>query len=104
MKDRAEFKVGEMFKINNYRTRVGFSNAFEPKLLGPYRIVKLVGDLNYQLEGENHASQKVHYNWMIYYNVRTDEFMMVEKSVAKPTSPEMVDYDTTSHYVAPENT
>jgi len=103
VKNRAEFKIGDIVKINNYKTRVGFSKAFEPKFLGPYRIVKLVGELNYQLEGENLAPQMVHYNRMLHYNVRT-ELMIDQKPVLKPTSPEIVIQDTSSHYVAPENT
>jgi hypothetical protein len=47
VKNRAEFKIGDIVKINNYKTRVGFSKA---------------------------------------------------------TSPEIVIQDTSSHYVAPENT
>ena len=57
VKNRAIFKVGDIVKINNFRTRVGYSKAFEHKFLGPYRVTKILGDLNYQLEAENLATQ-----------------------------------------------
>ena len=75
VKDRAVFKVGDVVKINNYRTRAGYSAAFEPKFLGPYRVVKLLGDLNYQLEAENLPKQIVHYNRMLHFNTR-HEFLV----------------------------
>ena len=86
-KDRVEFKVGDVVKINNYRTRLGFAKAFEPKFLGPYRIVKLVGDLNYQLEGEN-LIQMVHYNRMLHYKVRTD-FIDERNSIVEYSVPNL---------------
>jgi hypothetical protein len=79
VKDRSIFKVGDIVKINNYRTRVGYSAAFEKKFLGPYRIVKVLGDLNYQLEAPNLAPQIVHYNRMLPYNVR-NEFLVEQPS------------------------
>ena len=82
VKDRAVFKVGDIVKINNYRTRVGYSAAFEPKFLGPYRIVKVLGDLNYQLEAPTLAPQIVHYNRMLHYNIRK-EFLVEQPSDTK---------------------
>jgi hypothetical protein len=41
---------------------VGYSTEFEKKFLGPYRIVKILGDLNYKLEAPKLAPQIVHYN------------------------------------------
>ena len=62
--------VFKIVKINNFRTRVGYSKAFEHKFLGPYRVTKILGDLNYQLEAENLATQIVHYNRMLHFNER----------------------------------
>ena len=80
VKNRAIFKVGDIVKINNFRTRVGYSKAFEHKFLGPYRVTKILGDLNYQLVAENLATQIVHYNRMLHFNVRTE--FLVEKQVS----------------------
>ena len=70
VKNHASFKVGDIVKINNYRTRVGHSKAFEPKFLGPYKITKLIGELNYQLESPNLPSEMVHYNRMHHFTAR----------------------------------
>ena len=52
VKNKAVYKIGDMVKINNFRVRPGHSKAFEPKFLGPYRVVAFLGDLNYRLESK----------------------------------------------------
>jgi hypothetical protein len=42
-------KVGDVVKIN-FRTRIEHSISFETKFLGPFKITKILGDLNYKLE------------------------------------------------------
>ena len=76
VKNKAIFRVGDMVKINNYHHRVGICKAFEPKFLGPYKIVKLLGDLNYELEAPNMKTEIVHYNCMQHFHVR-DQFCAV---------------------------
>ena len=72
VKDRAQFHVGDIVKINNYRSRIDHSKAFEPKFLGPYKITKILGELNYQLESSTLPRQIVHYNRMTHFHVRTE--------------------------------
>ena len=71
VKSNAEFKIGDYVKINNCRRIPGLSKAFTPKFIGPYKIVKRVGDLNYVLEAPNLKSEFVHYNRLYRYNVRS---------------------------------
>ena len=72
IKDKAVYRVGDVVKINNFRSRIGHTKAFEPKFLGPYTITKLLGDLNYQLESPNLPKQVVHYNRMLKFHVRSE--------------------------------
>ena len=72
VKDRAQYNVGDTVKINNYKSRIGHSKAFEPKFLGPYKITKILGELNYRLESPTLPVQIVHYNRMNHFHVRTE--------------------------------
>ena len=84
VKDRAQFHIGDMVKINNYRSRIAHSKAFEPKFLGPYKITKILGELNYQLESTILPPQIVHYNRMTHFHVRS-EFISEPKEVFTTT-------------------
>ena len=70
VKEKAEFQVGDVVKINNCRRHVGLSKAFEPKFIGPFTITKKLGDLNYQLEAPNIKSEIFHYNRLLPYYTR----------------------------------
>lgn len=84
VKDRAAFKVGDLVKINNCRRRVGSSKAFEPKFIGPYKIAKILGDLNYLLESPCLPQEIVHYNRLSRFYDRDPEFINLSKSFTKP--------------------
>ena len=62
-------------KINNCRRRVGASKAFEPKFVGPYKIVKVLGDLNYLLESPNLPQEIVHYNRLSRFYDRDPQYL-----------------------------
>ena len=64
--------MGDTVKINNYKSRIGHSKAFEPEFLGHYKITKILGELNYQLESPTLTVQIVHYNRMNHFHVRTE--------------------------------
>ena len=64
-----------MVKINNFRQRPGSCGAFEPKFLGPYRISRVLGDLNYHLEAPNLKPEMVHYNRMSHYHTRNEQVL-----------------------------
>ena len=60
--------------------------AFEPKFLGPYKIIKLLGDLNYELEAPNLKTEIVHYNRMQHFHVR-DKFCVPQQTAATVSEP-----------------
>ncbi len=70
IKDRVVFEVGEFVKLKNFRVRPGKSKAFEAKFLGPFKIIKQTGDLNYKLLAADGSTQVVHYNRMSHFNLR----------------------------------
>ena len=100
-KDRAEFKVGDTVKITNFRVRPGYTKAFEPKFLGPYRIVRVLGDLTFQLESKSLRPEIVHYNRMSHCPVRKDlmpvpqsDPLSVSTGVPTPLKPTQIDQNT----------
>ena len=70
VKNNATFKVGDLVKINNFRCRPGHSKSFEPKFLGPFKIIKVLSELNYYLEAPNLKPIIVHYNRVSHYRAR----------------------------------
>ena len=64
------FKPGDLVKINNFRVRPGHSKAFEPKFIGPYKIVACVNEFNYELSAPDKRRELVHYNRMSHYYSR----------------------------------
>ena len=60
-------KIGDYVKTNNCRRIPGLSKAFTQKFIGPLKIVKRVGGLNYVLEAPNLKFEFVH---LSRYNVR----------------------------------
>ena len=59
-----------MVKINNFRCRPGHSKSFEPKFLGPFKIIKVLSELNYYLEAPNLKPIILHYNRVSHYRAR----------------------------------
>ena len=45
----AFYKIGDLVKVTNFRTRPGHSKAFEPKFIGPYKIIACLNEFNYEL-------------------------------------------------------
>ena len=68
----AFFKVGDLVKINNFRIRPGRSKAFERKFIGPYKIVALCNEFNYELTAPDKRRELVHYNRMSHYYARDE--------------------------------
>ena len=62
LKYRNEFAVGDLVMINNTRQRPNHSKAFEPKFIGPYKIVKSSKGLTYDIISPVLGTEKVHYN------------------------------------------
>jgi hypothetical protein len=64
------FRVNDLVKITNFTVRSNHSKAWEPKFLGPFRILRVFSidreDINYELfDGRN--SRVVHYNRLERY-------------------------------------
>jgi len=74
-----QYKPGDFVKIKNFRARLNHSKSLEPKFLGPFKILRILGDLNYELVNENGKLEKVHYNRMYVYKT-TDEFKFSVKT------------------------
>ncbi len=66
-----QFNEGDLVKINNFRVRPGHSKSFEPKFLGPYRIVSKFSNLNYEIDSNVLPREIVHYNRMSLFTVPT---------------------------------
>ena len=81
----ATFEVGDFVKINNCRRHIGQSKAFEPKFVGPYKIAKKLGDLNYLIQSPTLRPEIVHYNRLSHYRIRDEERLLFE--AAKPRTP-----------------
>ena len=73
-RNRVKFEIGDSVLIFNYRTRIGFSKAFEPKLLGPFVVKRILGDLNYEIESAVYGKEIVHYNRMQKCLIRNQNF------------------------------
>jgi len=56
-----QYKIGDFVKIKNFRARLNHSKSLEPKFLGPFKILRMLGDLNYELVNEKGKLEKVHY-------------------------------------------
>ncbi len=73
VKDAAKYKVNDLVKINNFRVRPNHSKAFEPKFIGPCKILEVVGDLSYKILDDKNKIQVVHYKRLNHYNERNSE-------------------------------
>jgi hypothetical protein len=57
-----EFKEGEFVYLFTPAKKPRLSKKFRPKWSGPYKIVKKISELNYEIEGSNDKRQIVHVN------------------------------------------
>ncbi len=69
------YKIGDLVKIKNFRTRLGHSKSFENKFIGPFKIVRLLGDLDYELINQAGKIERVHYNRMYQYHARDNNLV-----------------------------
>jgi len=74
-----QYKIGDFVKIKNFRARLNHSKSLEPKFLGPFKILRMLGDLNYELVNEKGKLEKVHYNRKYVYKA-TDDFKFSVKT------------------------
>jgi len=74
VRDTRTFKIGDLVKIRNSKHKKDATAAFEPKFIGPYKIVKLLGDLDFYLVSPSLKPETVHYNKLFHYIEREDYF------------------------------
>ncbi len=84
VKNNVTFQINDLVKIDNYRRRPGYSKAFEPKFIGPYKVVKILSDLNYYLEAPSLKPIVVHYNRMSRFHSREGQPAHVVAALPQP--------------------
>ncbi len=87
VKNASEFNVGDLVKIDNFRVRVGHSKSFEPKFLGPFKIINVLGEdrLTYEILDLAGKIQRVHYKRLHKYYARSECNKEAYVKVAKKT-------------------
>lgn len=86
VKDRVRFEVGGLVKLKNCCVRPGKSKAFEPKFLGPFKIIEQTGDLHFKLLALDGATQVVHYNRMSHFESREGVEAVAVSQVIPPVA------------------
>jgi len=84
VRDRSEFAVGDLVKIDNPRHRIGHSKCFEAKFLGPFRVVETIGERDGSSAGLR--DELVHYNRLYKYCEREKEQNELAPSVENKLS------------------
>ena len=74
VKDARTFDVGDLVKIKNFKKTPGACAAFEKKLVGPFKVIKKHNELSYEICMNGGKSKVVHYNRMLPFYARSDEF------------------------------
>jgi hypothetical protein len=83
-RDSVIYVIGDQVMINNTKQRVNHSKAFEPKFLGPYRIIKICNELNYVIESPTLGTEIVHYNRLRrFYTRKNDQVSPIERQEPK---------------------
>jgi hypothetical protein len=89
-----QFQPGDLALVVNTRKRVGHSKAFEPKFYGPFRIVKAVGEVNYEITTLDGSQKEViHFNRLKKYFARpsgVQQATLRQKEKKKRTSPDFI--------------
>ncbi|CAF0947830.1 unnamed protein product [Brachionus calyciflorus] len=77
VRDQIKFDIADLVILVNSRTRPGQVRSFEPKFIGPYKILEQVTDVNFKIVDVNNQKSTlvVHYNRMRKYNERKPEEM-----------------------------
>ncbi|CAF1017288.1 unnamed protein product [Brachionus calyciflorus] len=77
VRDQIKFNIGDLVILVNSRQRPGQERSFEPKFIGPYKILEQVTDVNFKIVDVNNQKSTlvVHYNRMRKYNERKPEEM-----------------------------
>jgi hypothetical protein len=70
VRDGNTYKVGDFVKIKNFRHTTGSVSAFEKKFIGPYKVIRVINDLNYELFANGRKNEIVHYNRLYHYSMR----------------------------------
>jgi hypothetical protein len=71
--DKVTYGTGDLVVLANNKQTVGQVRSFEPKYVGPYRVIRKVGDVDYEIEiVENGKTLVVHYNRMFEYTARNE--------------------------------
>jgi hypothetical protein len=70
LKDNRLFEVGHFVKIKNFKKPSNSCAAFVPKFIGPFKIVKKLSELSYEIEATGVKNQVVHYNRLLPYFAR----------------------------------
>lgn len=69
--DKTTYKTGDFVVLVNSRKTVGQVRSFEPKYIGPFEVIRLIGDTNYELiDPKTGKTIVVHYNRMAKYTAR----------------------------------
>ena len=68
---KTTFKTGDFVVLDNSSKTVCQVRSFEPKYIGPFEVVRLIGDTNYELiDRKTGKTIVVHYNRIAKYTVR----------------------------------
>ncbi len=82
VKHSKAINVGDLVLIRNFVLTVGHNKAFEAKFLGPFRVVRKIGDVLLEIcKAEGKVNVVVHINRVKRFNERSDSTQVVRDSV-----------------------
>jgi hypothetical protein len=70
VRDSRSFGVGDMVKIKNFKKSPNTCAAFVEKFIGPFKILRKLSELSYEIGAEDVKNQVVHYNRLLPYYTR----------------------------------
>jgi hypothetical protein len=60
VKDKGDYDVGDLVKVVNFRQRIGMSKAFEVKSMLPFKVLRRLGTLDYEVGNNDTVPFSVH--------------------------------------------
>ena len=68
VKNFREYRVGDLVDVVNERSIVRQSNAFNDRVLGPFKVVRTMNEgLNFEIVDQQGKTNKIHYNRLLPY-------------------------------------
>ena len=91
-----EFKEGDLVMLRNLASRPGHTAKFEPKYKGPYRVLRKLGEVDFEILNASNERQVVHHNRLKHFLVKQSDKIETTGNQLEPIQPATTTTTTTT--------